>query len=274
MLPPAQGSAPLGTSCGSPSLGCDPSDSRILVTSPSIRDQPFSSLITGLAGNADDSWFRCESQNVWWLFSPCCARLGAEAVSWQHWPPRPEEADSQPLCLRREVWMHREPGSRGASMSPKCYFEDPLFLRGGIETPEVGGGKAGLPGDPRYGGICSGGPGLDACCAPSPGPKAGRAARLSRGVQRPARLTPLHPQEFLPCWVFNQADWSSWGTQLSAGVDEPFLVPVGPAQDLGSPCLCRVMLLGSEVEVLVHRGSPWRSRNIWEVRGSLNRLWS
>lgn len=55
ILPPAWGSAPLGTSCGSPSSGCDPSDSWILVTVPPFQDQPFSSLITGLAGKAEKS---------------------------------------------------------------------------------------------------------------------------------------------------------------------------------------------------------------------------
>ena len=79
------------------------------------------------------------------------------------------------------------------------------FLLFGEETPEVGGGEAGLSGDPRHGGICSRGPGLGACHAPSPGPKAGRAAHLSWGAQRPAKLTPLHWQELLPCRVCRES---------------------------------------------------------------------
>lgn len=124
--------------------------------------------------------------------------LRAEAVSWQRRAPRPEEADLQPLDVWREVGMSPEQAQgeqvRVSSVILKTF---PLFLR--KETPEVGGGEAGLPGDPRYGGICSRGPALGACCGPSPGPKVGRAACLSRGAQRPARLAPLHQQEFLPC---------------------------------------------------------------------------
>lgn len=159
------------------------------------------------------------------------------------------------------------------SKSPTSYFED-LSSSGGKDTPEVGGGEAGLPRDPCYGGICLRGPRLGACRAPPPSPKAGRVARLSRGAQRPAKLAPRH----LPCRVcrerrvFNEADCYRSGTQTSARVGEPSLVSVGPEQDLGSPCERGLAPRGTEAVAPVRRALPRRSRNIWEVRGSLTGL--
>lgn len=125
--------------------------------------------------------------------------LRAEAVSWQRQPPHPEEADLQPLYSWREVWMCPEQAQGEQVGVPSVIFK--AFPLLGEEPPEVGGGEAGLPRDPQHGEICSGGPRLGACHAPLPGPKAGRAARLSWGAQRPAKLAPLHRQEFLPCRV-------------------------------------------------------------------------
>lgn len=124
--------------------------------------------------------------------------LQAEAVSWQRRAARLEEADLQPSESWREVGMSPEQAQgeqvRVSSVILKTF---PLFC---VKRPlRWGVGRLGFPGTPGTGGICSRGPVLGACCGPSPGPKVGRAACLSRGAQRPAKLAPLHQQEFLPC---------------------------------------------------------------------------
>lgn len=84
--------------------------------------------------------------------------LRAAVVGWQRQPPHPEEADLQPLCSWREVWMCLEQAQGEQVRVPHVILKT-FPLLGRKIPPRWVVETLGFPGTPGMGGSASGGPG-------------------------------------------------------------------------------------------------------------------